>query len=77
MDPDALLRFHPARSVPFALRDRVNQELERLRKEGILEQVEISEWAAPIIAVLKSDKNSVRICGDFSVTINAISILIG
>ena len=75
VDPNAVPRFHPARSVAFALRDRVNQELERFRMEGILEPVEISKWAALIVAVLKSNENSVRICGDFSVTINPVSKL--
>ena len=75
VDSDAVPRFHPARSVPFALRDRVEQELKRLQEEGTLEPVEISEWAAPIVAVLKSDKNSIQICSDFSVTINSVSKL--
>ena len=39
---------HPPRSVPFALRDKVEQELERLQKQGTLEPVDIAEWAAPI-----------------------------
>ena len=72
---DTVPRFHPARSVPFALRDRVECELKLLQEEGTLEPVDISEWAAPIVAVLKSDKTSVRICGDFSVTINQVSKL--
>ena len=75
VDPNAVPRFHPARSVPFALRAKVEQELKRLQEEGTLEPVDISEWSAPIVAVLKSDKNSVRICGDFSVTINPVSKL--
>ena len=37
--------------------------------------MEIAEWAAPIVAVLKRNKDSVRICGDFSVTINPVSKL--
>ena len=72
VDTDAVPRFHPARSVQ---RDRVDKELKRLQEEGTLEPVDISEWADPIVAVLKSDKNSVRICGDFSVTINPVSKL--
>ena len=59
----------------FALRDRFDKELKRLQVERTLEPVEISEWAAPNVAVLKSDKNSVQICKDFSVTINLMSKL--
>ena len=75
VDPEATPRFHRARSVPYALRDKVEQELKRLQDEGILEPVEISEWAAPIVPVLKRDKNSVRICGDFRLTVNPVSKL--
>ena len=35
-----------------------------------MEPVECSEWAAPIVAVLKQDRESVRICGDFKQMIN-------
>ena len=35
-----------------------------------MEPVECSEWAAPIVAVLKQDRKSVCICGDFKQTIN-------
>ena len=33
------------------------------------------EWAAPIVPVLKSDRQTVRICGDFRTTVNPISQL--
>ena len=37
--------------------------------------MEFSNWAAPIVPVLKSDKLSVRICGDFRMTVNPVSKL--
>lgn len=72
VDPDSPPKFNHARSVPFALRDKVDKELERLQKEGTIESVQFAEWAAPIVAVLKQ---FVRICGDFSVTVNPVSKL--
>ena len=53
----------------------MDAEIQRLLDEGTLEPVESSEWAAPIVAVLKGDKTSIRICGDFRVTINPVSKL--
>ena len=49
--------------------------MEWLVKQGILEPVEFAEWAAPIVPVVKSDKSSVCICGDFKLTINKASKL--
>lgn len=40
-----------------------------LEKEGILEKTNTTDYATPIVPVLKSD-GTVRICGDFSVTLN-------
>ena len=74
-DPEATPRFCKARTVPYALRDKVDAELSRLVKEGTLEPVQFSEWAAPIVVVLKSDKSSIRICGDFKQTVNPVSKL--
>ncbi|XP_064088405.1 uncharacterized protein K02A2.6-like [Macrobrachium nipponense] len=66
---DAKPIFYKARTVPYAIRDAVNAELKRLELEGIIEKVDYSEWAAPIVPVSK-DNGSNRICGDFKVTIN-------
>ena len=52
----------------------MEEELDRLVQEGILEPVQFSEWAAPIVPVIKPDK-SVRICGDFKLTVNQASKL--
>lgn len=51
------------------MRDKVNVEISRLVEEGILESIKTSEWAAPIVPVLKHD-GRIRICGDFKLTVN-------
>jgi len=63
--------FHRPRSVPFALRDAVGRELDRLEASGILQKVRHSRWPAPIVAVPKKD-GQIRLCGDFKVTINPV-----
>ena len=75
VDLDAKPRFCKARTIPYAFKAKVEDELERLVKEGTLEPVQFSEWAAPIVPVLKSDKSSIRICGDFRLTVNPVSKL--
>ena len=58
VDPSAPPKFCKARSVPHALRAKVDQVLDRLVAEGILEPVQYAEWAAPIVPVLKSDRSA-------------------
>ena len=66
---DATPKYCKVRSVPHALREAIEQDLERLENLGVLEKVNFSEWTSPIVAVPKSD-NSVRICGDYKSTVN-------
>ena len=46
-------------------------ELNKLEENGVIVKVEQSDWASPIVVVPKSD-GSVRICGDYKVTINQV-----
>ena len=64
-------KFFKPRQVPYALRPMVEEELQKLEKEGILSKVDWSEWATPLVAIPKS-AGGVRICGDFKVTINPV-----
>uniref|UniRef100_A0A8C2FFT4 Gypsy retrotransposon integrase-like protein 1 n=2 Tax=Cyprinus carpio TaxID=7962 RepID=A0A8C2FFT4_CYPCA len=69
VEPNAVPRFCKPRSVPYAMKHKVEQELERLQQLGIIEPIQFSNWAAPIVPVLKED-GTVRICGDYKLTIN-------
>ncbi|XP_054287580.1 uncharacterized protein K02A2.6-like [Macrosteles quadrilineatus] len=70
---DSEPRCFPARRVPFPLRSRVEQELNRLVSDGVIEKVDPSktpiEWATPTVNVEK-ENGTIRICGDFRVTLN-------
>ena len=75
VEQQATPRYCKARNVPYALREKVELELDRLTQEGVIEPIQFSDWAAPIVPVLKSDGESIRICGDFKVTVNQVSKL--
>ncbi|KAK3092066.1 hypothetical protein FSP39_024867 [Pinctada imbricata] len=67
-------RYIKARPVPYALKGKIESELVRLEECGIIQPVQFSEWAAPIVPVVKDD-GSIRICGDYKVTVNLVSKL--
>ena len=72
VSPGAKPRFHRPRSIPYALRSRVDQALENLVSKGTLEAVQLSQWAAPIVPVVKRD-GSIRVCGDYKLTVNQVA----
>ena len=50
--------------IPFHVRKDVERELERLKKEGIIEKVEgPSPWVSPTVTVSKKD-GGIRLCID-------------
>lgn len=55
-------------TVPYGLRDKVDQEIDRLINCGILEQVSFSNWASPMVVVEKSN-GAIRLCMDCKVSI--------
>ena len=61
--------FIKARIPPFKLIPLVEKELNALEREGLITKIDNSEWATPVVPILKKD-NTVRLCGDFSITIN-------
>ncbi|KAK3749136.1 hypothetical protein QZH41_001124 [Actinostola sp. cb2023] len=62
-------KFCKARPVPYALQPTVEEEYDRLEREGIIERIEYSEWGTPMVHIPKSDGKT-RSCGDYSVTLN-------
>ena len=74
VDPSAPLKFMKARPVPYALKMKVKKELDQLQSEGIISLVVFTEWAAPIVPVVKRD-GSVHICSNHKCTFNQVSKL--
>ena len=71
--PDAQPAFSKPRNIPYSTRQATRAELERLVSEGVLEQINFSDWAAPIVVVSKPS-GKVRVCGDFKQLNQRISI---
>ena len=55
VDPSVPAKFCKARTVPYALRSKVDREISRLQEEGIISPISNSPWAAPVVPVLKGD----------------------
>ncbi|XP_032081537.1 uncharacterized protein K02A2.6-like, partial [Thamnophis elegans] len=69
LDPQVAPVRLKARRVPFALRAKVDAELDKLIEQGVLEPVDHARWETPIVLPVKPD-GSVRICADYKSTIN-------
>ena len=74
VDTNAQPCFCNFRSIPFSLRSRVEQQLDYLQNAGVIEPIQFSDWAAPIVPVVKPN-GRVRICGDFKLTVNKVAKL--
>ncbi len=66
---DAQPKFCKARPVPYALKEAVEAEYNRLKSEVIVERVEFSDCVTPMGHVPKAD-GTTRSCGDYAVTVN-------
>ena len=56
----------------LSLHTKVETELSCLQGQGMSEPVSFSDWAAPIVPVVKRD-GIIRICGDYKLTVNAVA----
>ncbi|KAJ8706686.1 hypothetical protein PYW07_012764 [Mythimna separata] len=66
--------FCRARPVPYALRKRVDDELDIMLRTGVIEPVESADWATPLVPVRKAD-GGLRICADYKVTLNPVLLI--
>ncbi|KAF2889200.1 hypothetical protein ILUMI_16973 [Ignelater luminosus] len=64
LKPGAKPVYVQKRPVSYAALPKIDEELQRLQKAGIIEPVEFSAWAAPIV-VVKKPSGSIRICADY------------
>lgn len=67
--PGATPVFQRARPVPYALRERIDAELDGMLRDGVIEPVDCSDWASPLVPVTKAD-GTLRICADYKATLN-------
>ena len=64
----------PQRSIPFHLRQKVENELEKLEHDDIIEKIPDNtptEWVSPVVIVPKQN-NNIRLCVDMRVANTAI-----
>lgn len=55
LKPDVVPVFRKARPIPYSLKKRTEEELDRLVRERILFQIKESEWATLIVPVFKKN----------------------
>lgn len=61
--------FFKPRTIPFAYKQAVETELDRLINLGAIEKIDNSDWGTPLVPVFKSN-GKIRLCADYKVTLN-------
>ena len=66
--------FCKPRSIPFAMQEDLAVTYKAGISRGIWPQIEFNDWGTPVVPIRKkqtgSKKPKLRICGDYSVTVN-------
>lgn len=56
--------IHKTRSVPLLMREPLKLELQQLVNQGVIQEIENSEWLAPIVLSTKDNGKNIRLCVD-------------
>ena len=71
IDCQSVPKFCKARPISFSLKKKVESELQQLEATGVISPVRFSDWAMPIVPVVKRD-GSVLLCGDYKITLKRV-----
>ncbi|UYV69438.1 K02A2.6-like, partial [Cordylochernes scorpioides] len=66
---DFIPKFYKFRQVPFALKQLVENEIDKLVDLNILSPIDRSDCASPLVCVAKPD-GQIRLCADFKKSLN-------
>ena len=69
--PVAIDHACSSRSLPCALKRKIEEELDRSVQTTVIERERYSNWATPVVPVLKT-YGKVRVCGDHKLTVNCV-----
>ena len=67
---DAVPKFLPASTVPIAIEEQVNAEIDKMVQQRYWTPVSQSKWATPLVPAVPKKDEGVRICGDYKPTVN-------
>lgn len=65
--------FRKPYQVPYKIKEKFLDHLDGLERQGVITPIKASEWAAPVIAIVKKD-NDLRMVIDCKVSLNKIII---
>ena len=65
-------KYYKTRSIPYALKDAIECELDKLVSQRIFRPVNHPKWSTPTMPVVKKG-SSIRICGDYKMTVNKVA----
>lgn len=62
--------FRKFYKIPYSLEERLKTNLNKLKKQGVIEPVMYSEWITTIMVIPKKQGTKIRLYSDFKVTVN-------